>query len=662
MDDSSKSNRIFINDHLNNVIDKEHSRQLLGLDGLMIMDCTMVSESDGVPVKIVSCLPEQDYEYLAHNRKIACPCCNRMSRVVRHDYRIREVLDIPTVRQRMVLKIYYCMYKCTSTNNCKTFHVDMPFVEPSARMTSRLDSVLRKETFTDISSTALASLYGVSDSTIRALFNDEVERRCKNVQMVAHKHMGIDETKIHTIDSTEDLSIVIMGKDSMYAEEKSKVCALERTRRNEATVIEILEKFINPNDVETFTMDMCPAYLNAVHTVLPHARVIIDRFHVVMNLIIRTRQTATRIYEDLKQQLSESYNISLPNDVVDEKTLLGETAYEVEDEAKWDGKGLPFASTDLVQVLSNPNGGVAAAGKISSLVNNYRNIWFAVNWGHHTQFAKSHFGSLMHDFPVFEELYKFKEAMREDFYECLTKDEALEYAEQMRARLQKMVDSYPSKSKKTRKYIFEPLLVFFKTLTGSVFTEAIFEYFNDPIGKRYSNAMLEGCNSRIKLLNRVGRGLTFKALQAKVVYGNLTTFTHAVPSASAAASAVYSYLINRYNVPNMTVPSGETIKSAVNAAAKIELVARIPFASAVTPLDYQMILVNDPMAFEYLMNPLAKIRNMTGIVIPDDEADCYDWVSEEVFDSPYLEDLIDNPTRTLQLFLSAISFLEKPAK
>lgn len=67
----------------------------------------------------------------------------------------------------------------------------------------------------------------------------------------------------------------------------------------------------------------------------------------------------------------------------------------------------------------------------------------------------------------------------------------------------------------------KPMRIFFKTLFKGDFSPHIFEYFNDPVGQRYTNAKLENMNKIVKEVNAAARGLSLQVLIAKIVYGNL---------------------------------------------------------------------------------------------------------------------------------------------
>ncbi|ETJ41836.1 hypothetical protein Q604_UNBC04218G0001, partial [human gut metagenome] len=54
-----------------------------------------------------------------------------------------------------------------------------------------------------------------------------------------------------------------------------------KPNRNKETVIQRLSEISDRTYIEYVTMDMWKPYKDAVNTILPHAKVVVDKFHVV---------------------------------------------------------------------------------------------------------------------------------------------------------------------------------------------------------------------------------------------------------------------------------------------------------------------------------------------------------------------------------------------
>lgn len=64
---------------------------------------------------------------------------------------------------------------------------------------------------------------------------------------------------------------------------------------------------------------------------------------------------------------------------------------------------------------------------------------------------------------------------------------------------------------------FQPYLSFCKTVKN--WRTEIFNYFDDPVGRRFSNGPVEAIVGSIKNISRAGYGYSFEALRGKVIFG-----------------------------------------------------------------------------------------------------------------------------------------------
>lgn len=92
-----------------------------------------------------------------------------------------------------------------------------------------------------------------------------------------------------------------------------------KLNRNKETVIQCLSEISDKTYIEYVTMDMWKPYKDAVNTVLPHAKVVVDKFHVVRmanqaldsvrkalkdKMTAKERRTLKSVNHDLIQVLS----------------------------------------------------------------------------------------------------------------------------------------------------------------------------------------------------------------------------------------------------------------------------------------------------------------------------------------------------------------------
>ena len=115
----------------------------------------------------------------------------------------------------------------------------------------------------------VAESVGVDEKTIRNVFKDYVAPKEREYQFETPKWLGIDE--IHIIRRPR-LVLTNIERRTIYD---------IKPNRNKETVIQRLSEISDRTYIEYVTMDMWKPYKDAVNTILPHAKVVVDKFHVV---------------------------------------------------------------------------------------------------------------------------------------------------------------------------------------------------------------------------------------------------------------------------------------------------------------------------------------------------------------------------------------------
>ena len=73
------------------------------------------------------------------------------------------------------------------------------------------------------------------------------------------------------------------------------------------TVIQRLSEISDRTYIEYVTMDMWKPYKDAVNTILPHAKVVVDKFHVVR----MANQALDNVRKSLKAHMSQKKDVPL---------------------------------------------------------------------------------------------------------------------------------------------------------------------------------------------------------------------------------------------------------------------------------------------------------------------------------------------------------------
>ncbi len=164
-------------------------------------------------------------------------------------------------------------------------------------MTNRLADHIRhasvKNTFTSI-----AEHVGVTEGTVRNLFNEYVAFLDANVKFITPTVLGIDE--VHLLSKPRCM-LTNVGERS--------VVGLLPTRTKEA-VYRHLASMPDRANVQYVCMDMWPAYRDAARAVWPNAPIIIDKFHVVR----LASDGLEKVRKDIRASLSDKLRRNMMHD------------------------------------------------------------------------------------------------------------------------------------------------------------------------------------------------------------------------------------------------------------------------------------------------------------------------------------------------------------
>lgn len=232
---------------------------------------------------------EHDYHVTAEpvqsNR--TCPQC-KSANTVGFGRREQLVKDLPIHGKRVGIYVDTKRFQCRDCS--RTFFETLPDVDERRAMTTRLLSWIGqqslKRTFTGI-----AEDVGITEGTVRLIFKDFVSAREKTVKFETPKWMGIDE--IHLIKPRCVITNI---------ENNTVVDML--VNRNKDTVAKYLTRMAHHDKVQFVAMDMWPPYRDAVTAVMPQAKIVIDKFHVIKmaNESMEKARKGIRADLDLKQK------------------------------------------------------------------------------------------------------------------------------------------------------------------------------------------------------------------------------------------------------------------------------------------------------------------------------------------------------------------------
>ena len=367
---------------------------------------------------------EHDYHIYAHalNSPSSCPAC-MSGEVVGFGRNEQLVKDLPMHGKRVGIYFDTRRFRCKICS--KTFLEQHADFHPERAMTARLVNWIGRQcimrTFASI-----AEETGVVEGTIRNIFRDYINELEQTIRFETPKWMGIDE--IHLIKPRGVITNI----------QNNTVVEL-LPNRNKETIMKYLSGLQGKEEITDVAMDMWEPYRDAVLQVLPEAKIVIDKFHVVKMANVAVE----RIRKSFKAELSPKVRRTLMHD---RYTLL---KHEMD-------------LTDKETLL------------LSGWENN---------------------------FPTLALAYRLKE----DFfkiYDARTRNDALTlFANWEVSVTHEVRDAFSDLIRAWRNW--QPYIL---------------NYFDHPVNQPITNAYTESLNNLIRVMNRLGRGYSFEALRAKVLF------------------------------------------------------------------------------------------------------------------------------------------------
>ena len=367
---------------------------------------------------------EHDYHIQARTIGLQDACIHcKSSNIVGFGRREQMVRDLPTHGKRVGLYIDTRRFQCRACG--KTFYEDLPQIDEKRAMTKRLSNWIGrqaiKRTFASI-----AEEVGCTEFTVRAVFADYVKELEQTIRFETPKWMGIDE-------------IYLIKPRGVITNIQNNTVVELLPNRNKETIIKYLTGLQGKEEIAYVAMDMWLPYRDAVLQVLPDAKIVIDKFHVVK----MANEAVERIRKSFKAELAPKIRRTLMHD---RYTLLKRES----------------ELTDKEALL------------LSGWANN---------------------------FPTLALAYRLKEGFFK-IYEAKTRNDALAlFANWEISVTHEVRDAFSDLIRAWRNW--QPYIL---------------NYFDHPVNQPITNAYTESLNNLIRVMNRLGRGYSFEALRAKILF------------------------------------------------------------------------------------------------------------------------------------------------
>ena len=253
----------------------------LHLDEFRILD--VKKEEDGSMLYTVE--PE--------NEETVCTNCGSIN-TVSNGTITRYVRDLPSFGHSIALMVKQHRYLC---HDCgKTCVHNLQSVEDKGRITVRLREQVKKEVM-DSTFSAVAIKYNLSVTSVKRIFAEYVSDKQREWVKYSPVILGIDEAHLCN------------HMCGVFVDVKNRGLIEMLPKRDKGSVIEYLSSLPDRRRIEVVTMDMWRPYRDAVRETLPQVRVVVDKFHVIKEVI----NALESFRKDFQKDLAKQRRISLKN-------------------------------------------------------------------------------------------------------------------------------------------------------------------------------------------------------------------------------------------------------------------------------------------------------------------------------------------------------------
>ncbi len=245
--------------------DKQLYKQILGIQApWTVADVELNTEAGEVKVHIE---PESGTE-------LVCPRCGTVCSG--YDKRQRKWRHLDTCQYRTILVAEVPRVNCPAHG---VLTVDVPWAEPGAGYTALFEALVI-DWLQEASTQAVARLMDLSWNAIDGIMQRAVKRGLARREVIPPKRIGVDETSFR---KRHDYVTVV--SDPTRKQGPVLYVADERTKQSLASYYNTLTQK-QKSGIESVSMDMWPAYINATLKHIPDARekIAFDKFHVAKYL------------------------------------------------------------------------------------------------------------------------------------------------------------------------------------------------------------------------------------------------------------------------------------------------------------------------------------------------------------------------------------------
>lgn len=193
-------------------------------------------------------------------------CKAAIENLCRHGRRNRKVRDFPVAGKPATIELAVQRYRCLTCK--KSFTQQVAEVADRMRITKRFAGYIAQQcaekTFASVSRDN-----GLDVNTVREIFTSYMDENESKMTLPTPRFLGIDGVYVRRVE-----------RCIMTDLEKKRFFGLYE-KVNQYSVEKYLQELPDKENVEAVSMDMSRALRSAVEKILPQAKIVIDKYHVI---------------------------------------------------------------------------------------------------------------------------------------------------------------------------------------------------------------------------------------------------------------------------------------------------------------------------------------------------------------------------------------------
>lgn len=439
----------------------------------------MPSELDkafGLPGITITDIENTEDGWILHAKPdydITCPGCGE-DHIVENGTYVRTYVDVPVQNKKTLLMVHTNRFLCQKYRcSTKSFVPTFPGVGPEkSQITDRLKTEIANQDFRKKTFDVIASDFHVSNVTVRGILLEKGAALDRTMVYNPVEILGIDEA--HLAGDMRGILVDLSGETS------DPIDILPDRKKD--TIEAALGRFMEPEKIRFVMIDMYRPYRDAVEMVLPGAKVVVDRYHVIQALETQIEHARKNACEKIKADIS-----ALPE------------PEQAEAKAKWKAQE----------------------------VNHY---WFKLRWENASDRQKEELQSLLFKYPIFRDIIRLREEAF-SLFEKGSREEAEGSFDKLRRSLKSAEGTH-----------LDPFVKFCKTV--QTWRKYIFNFYDVPDKMMRTNAATEAQNGVLKRVNRNGYGYSFEVLRYIFLYGGEKIDYTAYKYAAAETGSFFDVITN----------------------------------------------------------------------------------------------------------------------